>query len=237
MASSEVYCSAAEIKTAMGMNSADDDVKLLAIATAVSRLIDGHMGYQHDGFVASASASARVYPGSGRRWMWLDACTEITGVRVKDAVSDSTYETTLLTGDFQGFRGDPTTPATLNFNARPYHGIMLTAASSVNRFLLGAYSNWSFYFYNDRDADSDYAFSPTVEITAKWGYATTVPPVIKQAAIMQSERIYKRQEGGMADALLSPELGMSRFISELDKDVKVLLNYSRLKRPQLGVGR
>lgn len=237
MPSSEVYCSAAEIRAAMKAVSTDDDAMLLAIAGAVSRLIDGFMGYAEDGFVAQSTATARVYPGSGRRWMWIDICTAISSVKVKEAVTDTSFGTTLATGDYRGFRGDPTNASTVNFNKLPHHGLFLSAAASQSRWLEGSYSDSRFYFYNDRDGESDYVFEPTVEITAKWGYATTVPAPIKQAAIMQCERIYKRQQGGMADALLSPDFGQSRFLSELDKDVKVLLNMSRLKRPQLGVGR
>lgn len=237
MPSSEVYATAAEVKNAMKGQSADDDGMILAIATAVSRLIDGHLGYAEDGMVALSTAAARVYPGSGGRWMWIDPCVSISSVKTKEAVTDTTFGTTLATTDYRGFRGDPKTPSSINFNRLPYHGLMLSASASQSRWLEGAYSNSRFYFYNDRDEATDYAFEPTIEITAKWGYAVTVPPIVKQATIMQTERIYKRQQGGMADALLSPDFGQSRFLSELDKDVKVLLNYSRLKRPQLGVGR
>lgn len=237
MVSDVKYCSAAEIRAAMDMNNKDDDAMLNVIAEAVSRMIDGHLGYQHDGFLASATASIREYAGSGTRWMWIDPCIEITGIRMKNSISDADFDIDLLTTDYRGFRGDPSTPGTVRFNALPYHGLMMTSSSSHGRWLYGAFADSARYFYNDRDADLSFNFEPTVEITGKWGYAATVPAPIKQAAIMQSERVYKRQQGGMADALLSPEMGMSRFLSELDKDVKVFLNHSRLKRPRLGVGR
>ena len=234
MPSSQSYATAAEIRASMDAASSDDDTQFTALALAASRMIDGYCGRAEDGFVASATASARIYPGSGQRWMWIDEALSITQVKVKNSVSDVTYDNTLASGGFRGFRGDPRSPSSINFNKTPYHGIMLTSAATVSRWLEGSFVDNRFYYYNDRDASLDYAFEPTVEITAKWGWGTAVPPIIKQATIMQAIRLYKRQQGGMADALITAEFGQSRFLSEIDKDVKALLSKSRLIRPNFG---
>jgi hypothetical protein len=238
MPSSEPYCTPVEVRGQMKGESSADDTILTAMILAVSRFLDGYMGRAEDGFVALSTATARLYPGTGLRWLWIDECVSITSVKVKDAVTDTAYNTTLGAGEYRGFRGDPRTPNSVNFNRLPYHGLMLSAASRKSYFLEGSFQSInSYYNYNDRDRDISEVFEPTIEVTAKWGYAVTLPPIIKQAAIMQTTRIYKRMQGGMADALLSPDFGQSRFISDLDKDVKVLLNMSRLKRPQFGGGR
>lgn len=236
MVSNVAYTTASEIRASMDAASSDDDGQLTSLALAASRFIDGYTGRMEDGFVAIETATERVYPGSGRRWMWIDECIEIEEISVKDAVTDPTFGTTLEATDWRGFRGDPRTPSTINFNKTPYHGIMLSASTSRSRFLEGAYWDSAYYFYNDRDSNTEEAFEPTVSITARWGYAEDVHPIIRQATIMQAIRLYKRQQGGMADALLSGDFGQSRFLSEVDKDVKALLKHSRLIRPRL-VGR
>lgn len=232
MVSNVAYTTASEIRASMDAASSDDDGQLTSLAMAASRFIDGYCGRMEDGFVASDTASARVYPGSGRRWMWIDEAIEIEEIKVKQSVTDPTFSKTLADTEWRGFRGDPQTPSTINFNKTPYHGIMLSASATITRWLEGAYWDSAFYFYNDRDSNTEEAFEPTIEITAKWGYAATVHPIVRQATIMQAIRLYKRQQGGMADALLSGDFGQSRFLSEVDKDVKALLQKSRLIRPR-----
>lgn len=233
MVSEIAYATAEEVRTAMSGESSTDDVMIDDIVLAVSRMIDGYCGRSEDGFVALETAAERIYPGSGKRWMWIDEAIEIEEIKVKQSVTDPTFSKTLADTEWRGFRGDPRTSNTINFNKTPYHGVMLTASASVTRWLEGAYWDSAYYFYNDRDSYTEEAFEPTVEITAKWGYAEVLHPIIKQATIMQTERIYKRQRGGMADALISGEFGVSRFISKLDKDVETMLNKSRLIRPRL----
>ncbi len=227
MSSTIVYATAAEIRARIDMTSVADDVILLAFATAVSRLIDGFMGRPQTGFVALAVAAARVFAGTGERYLFTNENIEVTAVKLKDALTDATFDKILAANEFETFRGSYSNP---NFNDLPNSGIMLTGNSTVGSFLSGNAIN---YFENSaNDISAKRPALPTVEITAKWGYAETVPEVIKEATVMQSVRIYKRLQGGMADALLTSELGQSRFISELDKDVKVLLNFSAIKKPK-----
>lgn len=235
MASSEVYASAAEIRASFDQQSGVDDAVLNRIAAAVSRLIDGFCGRQNDGFVAGSTATAREYAGDGRRHLWIDECIAITSVGIKQSITDSSY-TTLNTNEWRGFRGDPKTPASLNFNALPYHGLMLTANARQYFFLNGAFlAPVGFPLSPDVPHPHDGGiYEPTVSVTAKWGYALEVPAPIKEAVIMQCERVYKREKGAMADALLTGDFGQMQYLSELDKDVKVFLKFSGLMRPTIG---
>ncbi len=225
MPSTEVYATADEIRTRMGMDSTDDNVILLAYATAVSRLIDGFMGRKETGFKALAAATARVFAGTGERYLFINENIEVTAVKLKDALTDSTYDKTLVATEYESFRGSFSNP---NFNDLPYSAIMLSANATVGSFLSGNAIN----YFEDTINNTKAPQLPTVQITAKWGYAENVPEVIKEATVMQSVRIYKRLQGGMADALLTGDLGQSRFISKLDKDVQVLLEFSGIKKPK-----
>ena len=72
----------------------------------------------------------------------------------------------------------------------------------------------------------------TVEITATFGYATTVPDNIKQAALLMASRLFQRKAsplGFQAGAI--SEFGPVR-ISRTDPDVAALLQGTKL----FGVG-
>lgn len=229
MPSTEVYCTAAEIRAQINGTSPSDDATLTAIASAVSRFFDGFLGHK-EGLVALSTATAKEYSTFGQSFCWIDECIEVTAVATKDAVTDTTYPQSLTVGThIRGFRGDPKHRP--NFNDVPYHGLILLPNAPVSRFLDSRFSQMQgFPTYGD-DSTGEVNM-PTLQVTAKWGYALTLSPIIKQAAIMHSTRVYKRIQGGMADALLSGDFGQSRFISKLDKDVQVLLEMSGLKRPK-----
>ena len=82
-------------------------------------------------------------------------------------------------------------------------------------------------------AIGDYLFEPldgqaTVEVRAVFGY-TTIPTAIKQACILQSSRIMKRNDSPLGVAGVG-ELGVIRVSSRLDPDVAQLIDpYRRIK--------
>jgi len=72
---------------------------------------------------------------------------------------------------------------------------------------------------------------PTVQISARWGYADPVPHDIKIANLMQATRWYKRIHGSMAVSIASAEFGTIELFSELDPDVKQFLVNGRYVKP------
>jgi len=70
---------------------------------------------------------------------------------------------------------------------------------------------------------------PTVQVTAKWGYASTVPSPVQQAALLLGARIFQRKSsplGVMAGVI--NEFGPVR-VSRIDFDVRALLaGYRRI---------
>lgn len=180
-----------------------------------------------DAFIADSTASARVYTGSGGRYQWMDECISITTVAVKDSPSDDTY-TAWDAADWIAFSGDPQYP---NFNKTPYEGIMVTATGAQDRFSSGKYSGLRGF----RPETYEVRGLPTVQITAKWGFALTVPPAIKAATIAQATRWWKRYQGSFSDTLASAEMGTMMFMKELDPDIAMMLRKGRFVRDRKSV--
>lgn len=60
-----------------------------------------------------------------------------------------------------------------------------------------------------------------LKINGTFGYAATTPPVVREACLLQAQRIFKRKDAPFG-IMGAPELGMLR-ISRLDPDVAMLL--------------
>lgn len=231
------YATLAEVKQRIDKTNTDFDLYGQTVITGVSRAIDAWAN-RPDGFIALEAATARLYAGNGRARMRIDECVEVTLVEVKDSVTDSVYQAWAAT-DWIAFSGDPIAP---NFNSLPYDQLMTDVTGDEAIFTSGvigeaAYKDRFFvrfagarnrYFYNPRGVRSQ----PTVRVTAKWGYAVTVPPAIKEACCMQSARVLKRYEAAMSNQLANTALGELSF--ELDPDIQTMLR--RFKKPG-GIGR
>src|SRR3972149_2829745 len=76
--------------------------------------------------------------------------------------------------------------------------------------------------------------TPTVRVTAKWGYAVSVPAQVKEACIIQTARWYKRGQSAWADTVANPDVGQLMYRKELDPDVKFILSDGGFVKPRLG---
>lgn len=180
-----------------------------------------------DGFVADAVASARLYTGTGRNYQPIDEFVGTPEVAVKDSMTETTY-TAWLPTDWIAYSGDYRWP---DFNSTPYTGIMIDGAN-------GNYSTFTSGNWGGRGGwkpVTDYVIGlPTVQVTAQWGFALTVPADIKEACIMQAARWYKRLQSAMSDSLATGELGILAYRQSLDPDIKRLLVEGRYIRPAIG---
>ena len=212
------YCTLAEVRYDIDLESTDADETLERLILAAERAINRYTN-RLDGFEADAVASARYFPGSGHSWQFIDECVEITTVAVKDSGTDTTYTdwdtpTTMLAGDgdWLPFSGGPDYP---RYEDLPYTGLMCDPNGSYSAFVA-------------------YGGLPTVQVTARWGYALTVPDDIKEATIMQVARWYKQLQSAMADGVASPEFGELRFTSKLHPSVALILDDGGYKKPRIG---
>jgi hypothetical protein len=200
------YATVAELRAEVNKTDTGDDTTLARLLDAASQGID-RVCNRPDGFVAGTQGTARTYRGSGNNWIWIDECVEVETVKTKSDATAS-YETWAAT-DYIACTGDPLDP---NYNKTPYTALFVDPNGEFTIFY----------------ADGVY---PTVEVTAKWGYAVLVPPAIKTACIMQAARWYKRLQGAMSDSLTTTELGTMFYTKSLDPDIKRLLVDGRFVRP------
>jgi len=219
------YALASELRGQMNKTSVADDAILTAIIAAAENTINLFCN-RPDGFIALTNATARVYAGSGKPYLFIDENVSITLVEVKDSATDTAY-VSWAAADWIPFRGDPKDP---NYNGLPYTALMVDPTGDEVIFTNGAFTTRGGF----RPTTGVHRGAPTVRITAKWGYSVAVPADIKEACIMQSTRWYKRLEGAMSDALASAELGTLLYRQVLDPDIKMILVNGRYVKPAVG---
>ena len=209
------YATLAEVKAEINLVDAagTHTATINRLITSASQSVDRFCN-RPDGFIALAlvEAAARYYTGAGRGYQFVDECIAITAVAVKDGATDTTYTawsspTTNMAGDgdWFAFSGDPERP---NYNATPYRGIAVDPNGSYSLFTAGQY--WGLAgFRPSRPGRS----VPTVRVTARWGYAATVPPAIQTVTIMQVGRWYKKLASAMAKTVGRTRFGTMQYLS------------------------
>lgn len=232
------YANPEELKAEIGQVNEDD--------TVLGRLLDAaevkinNLSNRPDGFVADATATARYYKGSGTPVLRIHECVEVTAVAVKDSPSDDEDSYTAWTVGIVGTtteadvfpaRGDKedpdfTLPA---YCGRPYDLLVIGANADYSYFTGGKFVGRGGF----RPSDTTARGLPTVKVTAKWGYAATVPADIKEACIMQASRWYKRLRSAMADTLASADLGQLLYVQKLDPDIAGIILDGRYVRPAI----
>ena len=225
------YATAAELRLQINTNSTDGsygNTPLQVILDAVSNLIDMACN-RPDGFIADTTASARLYAGGGGTVQDIDECVAITAVAVKDSPTDTTY-TAWASGDYIKFSGDPIDP---DFNGLPYTGLIVDPTGDESHFTSGRFTQTR-GFRPDAD-ELQTRGTPTVQVTAKWGYSVDAPAIVKQVCLIQSARWLKRGLSSHADMMASPDLGTLQFVkATLDNDLTAILERARLVRPAVG---
>ena len=232
MVSTTVYGTAAELRSQIDLDSASDDALLLVLLGAASRAIDNFCNRAEDGFTAPAAGTARIYPGSGRGVQWIDECVAISAVAAKTSPTAATY-TAWVAGDWIAATGDPKRP---DFNRTPYRFLVLDPGGDQAWFPSGRWSYTPGFRPTESEIQDQLPYAvPTVQVTARWGYAATTPDPIKQATITMAARMYKRGGSGWADTLANADMGQLLYRAALDPDVKMLLQMGRYVRPAIGI--
>src|SRR5512139_678233 len=219
------YCTTAELRTQIektGITGAGSDAALGIVIEAASRFIDNFYN-RPDGFVAPAAASARVFAGQGKPYLLIDECAAVTTVAVKDSASYTTY-TAWAAGDWLAARGDPEDP---DFNHTPYDLLLVLPTGKYSVFTNGTYIGKRGF---PPETDTPFMI-PTVQVTARWGYALTVPGEIKEICIALSARWFKQGTGAWSDTLAAPDFGQLIYRKE-NVDIRMMLD--RFVKPAIG---
>jgi len=223
------YATVKELRDQIGKVGATTDVELAALLDAAGMAIDNFCG-RPDGFMAVPTASARTYSGNGGPIQRIDECVEVTKVEVKDSPTDTDYDE-WDDADWIAFAGDPQSPDFQpTSSSRPYRAIMVSAEGDYDHFTSGSYAHRRGF----RPEQTVYRGVPTVRVTARWGYADTVPYVIRQACITQASRWFKRGESAWSDAVGSPDTGQLFYRKVIDPDLEFMLVDGRLVKPTVG---
>lgn len=155
-------------------------------------------------YVPGAEAYAAAATASTRIYTASGGCQ----VRIDDCIAVSGVE--IRTGSETAW----TTLAATDYVTYPYNALPIFRLDIDER--QGTYARWPV------------GYPQNVRVTARWGYSATAPEVVKQAAVIQVIRWYRR--GGQLFNDVSPigELGGAQFTTQLDPEVITLLMKSGL---------
>lgn len=184
------YVTLSELKTALGISGSTEDDYLNLGIDAATSAIDDLCGRV---FTQETSATARTYRAQPYYTVVDDIYTE-TGLVIKtDTSGDGTYDTTWASTDYQM---EPLNNLQKGFPLRNIRAV----------------GDYTFPVYGDGLA--------SVQVTAKWGWAS-VPKPVKQACLMLSSRLYNRKASPMG------VIGVGDFgpvrISRSDPDIAAML--------------
>jgi len=218
------YGTIAELSVRIDINTVLTAAKTTAynaILDAMSRKIDNFCG-RPDGFVASAVDAVRYFEGNGLPYLNIPECVSITTVAVKESHTDTDYTTwdtptTAYAGDGDWLPAAGTYQWPI-FNKTPYNLIIVDPKGDEAYFTKGFKT-------------------PTVAVTAKYGYATAVPDDIREVCLAEATVFIKRFESSMDSDVGNSDLGTIALKirqSSLSRDVRELLVGGRWVVPLYG---
>jgi hypothetical protein len=197
------YVSVAEVKADLpdvDMGTLEDyDYVLSEMITSASRLIDREVGGWPNYFIATTTDETRYFDGSGDIEQPIDPMTELTSVSVSETGGRAATDYTDWTED-------------TDFYVWPYNYASIGAP--IQKLIVDNDSGDKGKFYAERKG---------VKVIGKFGYSTTVPADVKQAAKIQAMRWFMRSKQSYQDTSASERLGQMLYTQSLDPDVKRIL--------------
>lgn len=189
------YCTAATLKEWMRIDDAVEDSSLDLVIEAASREIDDYLGWR---VYVDDSETARTYPVRYRDVVFLsDPISTTTNLVVKtDDAAVGTYGTTWT--------------ISTDFVLEPRNGIFGGASGFPFWVIRAVGARW---FPVSRE--------PTLQVTAKWGFAS-VPKPVELACVIQAAKLHARRNA--REGVLGFEgAGVATAPKGLDGDVMRML--------------
>ena len=189
------YASLADLKAAIRITDTDDDTLLQVALDAATEAINEHCNRT---FLASETATLRRFE-------------PVNGI----VTIDDIYTVDGLIVDVGGTTIPAAVPYTsAGYTLLPVGALTLGEPHTGLRYDSFPLSSWPLLWAIEK---------ATVAVTAKWGYAATVPAAVQMACLLQASRWFARRLSpyGIAG---SPEMGSElRLLAKLDADVAVML--------------
>jgi hypothetical protein len=197
------YCTAADLATYMTVSAASYANDLASAINTASREIDGWTARR---FYADDSATARVYWSKDESVAIIDDAWQISSVKLSSN-DDGTYDKTYTSG--------------VDFTAEPLNGVA-DGISGLPTYRL----RWSTPVLPLETR------LPSLQVTAKWGWAT-VPEPVRQACLIIAGEIFKLREAPFGVAGFG-EMGAVR-IGRMSPQAVQLLHPYRFGNSMLGI--
>jgi len=193
VAISNGYCTLAELKSALAIDTGDtvDDAALELAIESSSRMIDDYCDrfFYQDG--TSQSPVSRYYSPTDMYYVQIDDIITITQIATDENLQFS-WDTVWTTTDFM------VEPINNPRKGWPYNKLL-----AVGAYIFTA------------------GLPQSLRVSGIWGWSA-IPKEIKTACLIQSSRMFLRRQSPFGIAG-SPELGTVRLLAKLDADVEALI--------------
>ena len=199
MALTNAYCSLADVKAALRIADTLDDVLLETAINSASRLIDGYCNRSF--FQGSSANEVRYYSTISSYELWIDDLVSLTALDT-DSSGDGVFDLSWSATDYELAPKNGLSNGVYS----PYTGIRAIGSKT----------------FPTSDIES------LVRVTGRFGWSA-VPDAVKQAAIIQSSRLFKRLESPLGVAGVS-DIGIMRVTRSIDGDVAQLIDPYRQMR-------
>lgn len=206
MAITNGYITLAELKFALGIADATEDASLELAAEASSRAVDDFCGRRF--FRDPDALQIRYYSPAHPYRLWIDDLDILTSLQT-DSDGDGVFSETWTQDSEAAARGFRLEPLNAPADARPFTRVVV---------LSGALDQ------GNRRA----------RLTGRFGWPA-VPTAIRQATLLQAERLFKRKDApfGVAGGTSGFDFGMVMIRQRLDPDVIVLCEaFRRVSVPE-----
>lgn len=197
------YCTLAEVKANLPetLGSSTDttyDSLINTLITSASRAIDGYLGQEDDYFYPSTDNEIRYYNGNNDFEIRVDDFLSVSELAVaEEGVLESTGYTVW---------------SSTNYYYEPYNAA--AKSKPYTKIHVDMLNGDKYAFPN---------FKKAVRVTGIFGYSTSPPSDVKQAAMMLVIRQMQRAKNAYQDAGANPSIGQMFYVTEIDPDVKMLL--------------
>lgn len=205
MALTNAYATVAQVKASLRITDSVDDTLIENAIAAASRLIDGYCSR----VFYNMGTGSRFYAASDPYFCPIDDCISISEVATA-LTSNGNYDTVWANPSSNQNNGD--------YQVEPLNATYPT--DGIVAPITGVRALWRYLF-------PTIGGNALVRVTGTWGWSA-VPDPVTQACIIQSARIYKRNDSPTG-VMGFGDMGIVRVGTQLDPDVRQLLeSYRRI---------